>query len=190
VLRQCVCQLKNVSEINGISGWGGLRLATFFTVHAVGACEWHALNEHMGISCPIKEKCMKTAIMINRPVFLAGATAALALAAMSFAGSAHARDDLSWSVGVGAPGMSLNLSNAGPMYMQPVYIQPEPVYYQPRPVYIRQAPVYMRSLPVYYARPYGWNRRHGGQYPYASRVYYQRDGHSDRRQDGRHEERR
>ncbi len=149
---------------------------------------------------------MKTAIMENRSVFLAGATAALALAAMSFAGSAHARDDLSWSVGVGAPGMSLNVSNAGPMYMQPVYVQPEPVYYQPRPVYVRPAPVYMQPLPVYYARPYGWNRRHGGRYLQASRVgygagyyapryasaspvYYQREGHGDRRQDDRHEDR-
>ena len=134
---------------------------------------------------------MKTAIMVNRSVFLAGATATLALAAMSFAGSAHARDNVFWSVGMGAPGVSLNVGNAGPVYMQsqPVYVQPEPVYY---------------------ARPYGWNRRHGGQYVQAARpgygagyygpgyasvshAYYQPEGRNDRwndrGHDGRYEDR-
>src|ERR1035437_5081682 len=105
---------------------------------------------------------MKTAIMpTHRPVFVAGATVALALAAMSFAGSAHARDNVFWSVGVGAPGVSLNVGNAG-VYMQaqPVYVQPAPVYYQPQP--------------VYYGR--GWNRRHVGAYVQAPRAgYYSRD---------------
>ena len=138
---------------------------------------------------------MKTAIMVNQSVFLAGVTATLALAAMSFADSAHARDNVFWSVGMGAPGVSLSVGNAGPGYMeaQPVYIQPEPIYYQPRTVYVRPAPVYVQPLPVYYARPYGWNRRHGGRYVQASRpgfgggyygrgyapvspVYYQREG--------------
>ena len=158
---------------------------------------------------------MKTAIMINRSVFLAGATATLALAAMSFAGSAHARDNVFWSVGMGAPGVSLNVGNAGPVYMQsqpvyvqpePVYYQPEPVYYQPRPVYVRPAPVYVQPEPVYYGRPYGWNRRHGGQYVQAARpgygagyygpgyasvsqAYYQPEGRNDRGHDGRYEDR-
>lgn len=154
---------------------------------------------------------MKTAIMVNRSVVLAGATAALAVAALSFAGSAQARDDVFWSVGVGAPGVSLNVGNAGPVYMQPqpvyieqqpVYVQPAPVYYQPRPVFVRPAPVYVQPQPVYYGRPYGWNRRHGGQYMQAprrgygagyygpayapvSQVGYQRDGRNDNRHDGR-----
>ena len=150
---------------------------------------------------------MKTAIMVNRSVVLAGATAALAVAALSFAGSAQARDDVFWSVGVGAPGVALNVGNAGPVYMQPqpVYV-PAPVYYEPRPVYVRPAPVYVQPQPVYYGRP-GWNRRHGGRYVQAprpgygggyygpryapvSQVYYQRDGRNDSRHDGRREDRR
>lgn len=152
---------------------------------------------------------MKTAIMVNRSVVLAGATAALAVAALSFAGSAQARDDVFWSVGVGAPGVALNVGNAGPVYMQPqpVYVQPAPVYYEPRPVFVRPAPVYVQPQPVYYGRPYGWNRRHGGQYVQAprpgygagyygpgyapvSQVYYQRDGRNYNRHEGRREDRR
>jgi len=145
--------------------------------------------------------------MVNRSVVVAGATAALALAALSFTGAAQARDNVSWSVGVGAPGVSLNVGNAGPLYMQaqPVYVQPEPIYYEPRPVFVRPAPVFVQPQPVYYERPYGWNRRHGGHYVQAprpgygagyygpgyapvSQVYYQPEGRSDHRHGGRHED--
>src|SRR5450830_840338 len=148
---------------------------------------------------------MKTAIMpTHRTVFVAGATVALALAAMSFAGSARARDNVFWSVGVGAPGVSLNVGNAG-VYMQaqPVYVQPAPVYYQPSPLYVspepvyyQPSPVYYQPQPVYYGR--GWNRRHVGAYVQAPRagyysrdrapvtqVYYQQGGRSDWRHDVR-----
>lgn len=147
---------------------------------------------------------MKTAIMVNRSVVVAGATAALAVAALGFAGSAQARDNVFWSVGMGAPGVSVNVGNAGPVYMQaqPVYVQPEPIYYQPRPVFVRPAPVYVQAQPVYYERSYGWNRRHGGHYlqvprpgygagyygpGYASvsQVSYQAEGRNDTRHDGR-----
>src|SRR5674476_1563672 len=137
---------------------------------------------------------MKTAIMpTHRTVFVAGATVALALAAMSFAGSAHARDNVFWSVGVGAPGVSLNVGNAG------VYMQPQPVYVQPAPVYYQPSPVYYQPQPVYYGR--GWNRRHVGAYVQAPRagyysrdrapvtqVYYQQGGRGDRRHDVRRED--
>lgn len=109
---------------------------------------------------------MKTATMVNRSVFAAGVTATLMLAALSYAGSAHARDDVFWSVGVGSPGVSLNVGNAGPVYMhaQPVYVQAAPVYYQAPPVYVRPAPVYYQAQPVYYVRPHGWDRHHGRGY--------------------------
>ena len=157
---------------------------------------------------------MKTAIMVNRSVFMAGATAALALAALSFAGSAQARDNVFWSVGLGAPGVSLNVGNAGPVYMQaqpvyqPVYVEPAPVYYyQPRPVFVRPAPIYVQPQAVYYDRPYRSHRRHDGRYMQGPRagygagyygpryapvtqVYYQPGGRSFERHDGRHEGRR
>ena len=130
---------------------------------------------------------MKTAITMNRPtssIFLAGAAATLAVAAMGFAGTAQARDNVYWSVGVGTPGAILNVGNVGSVYQQPqpVYVQPQPVYVQPQPVYVqpqpvysqpapvyyeqrpqfvRPAPVYVAPQPVYYGRPYGYGYGHG-----------------------------
>ncbi len=145
---------------------------------------------------------MKTAIKSNRSVALAGATAALALAAMGFAGAAQARDNVYWSVGVGSPGVSVNLGNGFP-----VYVEPQPVYVQPPPVYVQPASVYYQPQPVYYNPSYGWQARHGGRYVQArpmyghgyAPVYYQQRGdrrdnrHEDRhddRRDNRHEDRR
>lgn len=148
---------------------------------------------------------MKTAIMVNRSVFVAGATATLMLAALSYAGSAHARDDVFWSVGVGSPGVSLNVGNTGPVYMQaqPVYVQPAPVYYQPPPVYVRPVPVYYQPQSAYFVRPHGWDRHHhdrrqmqaaspgyGGGYGPVSQVYYQQDGRGGWRHDGERDHRR
>jgi hypothetical protein len=106
----------------------GLRLATLFTVDAVCRYQGAAFNKHMGISCPVKENHMKTAIKANRSVALAGAAATLALAAMGFAGAAQARDNVSFSVGIGVPGVQVGVTNAYPVYQQPVYVQPAPVY--------------------------------------------------------------
>lgn len=141
---------------------------------------------------------MKTAIKTNRTVAMAGATAALAVAALGFAGAAQARDDVYWSVGVGSPGVSVNVGNAYPVYTQPapVYVQPAPVYYQPAPVYVRPAPVFVQPRPYYYGPPqvvyvqpgnrHGWHKKHGhdrdddgyrGGYGYRqgyAPVYYQR----------------
>ena len=151
---------------------------------------------------------MKIAIMPSRSVFLAGATATVAMVALVFADSAQARDNVYWSVDVGAPDVSLNVGNAAPAYgyAQPVYFEPEPIYYQSRPVYVRPAPIYVQPLPVYYGRPYGWNQRHGRQHMQALRpgygggyydrnygpvqqVVYQRDGRGEHRGDGRRDHR-
>ena len=125
---------------------------------------------------------MKTAIKANRSVALAGAAATLALAAMGFAGAAQARDNVSFSVGIGVPGVQVGVTNAYPVYQQPVYVQPAPVYYQPapvyyrpRPVYVQPAPVYYAPQPVYYGRPHGHGHRHHGGYyaqPGYAPVYY------------------
>ena len=139
---------------------------------------------------------MKTAIKANRSFVVAGAAATLAIAALGFAGAAQARDDVFWSVGIGSPGVAVNVGNAFPVYVQPqpVYVQPAPVYvqpapvYYPRPVYVQPQPVYVQPAPVYYGRPHGWHKHHGGYYaqgPGYAPVYYQREGrhghqHGDR----------
>lgn len=93
--------------------------------------------------------------------------AVVAVAALGTVSVAQARGDVSWSIGVGAPGAQLVVGNA------PVYYQPAPVYYQPAPVYVQPAPVYYQPQPVvYYQRPPvyvqppqvvygGWGRHHG-----------------------------
>lgn len=142
---------------------------------------------------------MKTVLNASRSVVVAGAFATLAVAAMGFAGTAQARENVYWSIGVGTPGAVVNVGNVGSVYQprpvyvqpQPVYVQPAPVYYQPRPVFVRPQPFYVAPQPVYYERPrghYRHNRPHGGYYGPEARggygggyaqgnapVYYQRD---------------
>lgn len=92
------------------------------------------------------------------------------------AGNAQARgnDDVYWSIGVGAPGVSVGVSNAPPVvvHQRPIYVEPRPVYVERRPVVIHQPYPYVRQVvvprPVYYS---GWghgprwddrrDRRHG-----------------------------
>jgi hypothetical protein len=95
--------------------------------------------------------------------FAAAALVACALAA----GSAQARDNVFWSVGIGAaPGVSLGVSNAHPVYVAPapIYVAPQPVYLAPRPVYLAPQPVVLvQSAPVYYGHPgkhKRWHKRH------------------------------
>lgn len=153
---------------------------------------------------------MKTAVRSSRSAMLAaGAAAALALAAMGFAGNAQARDNVQWSVGVGVPGAVVNVGNVGsvypqpypvyvpppPVYVQPapVYVRPAPVYVQPRPVFVQPGPVYVQPAPVYYGRPHG-HKGKGGHYVQGPRhgygpaygpVYYARDGRDGNRHGGR-----
>jgi hypothetical protein len=96
---------------------------------------------------------------ISRPAGLALAAAALAAVPL-----AQANDNVYWSVGVvAAPGVSVGVSNARPVYVQPalVYMSPQPVVvYQP-PRYVMPAPVYTEPnvyyapRPVYYGPPQG-----------------------------------
>lgn len=78
--------------------------------------------------------------------------AVLAISALGAASVAQARGDVSWSIGIGVPGVQVYGGNPQPVYVQPapVYYQPPaPVYYQPAPVYVRPAPVYYQPQPVY-----------------------------------------
>ena len=143
---------------------------------------------------------MKTATMnigpqARRSALMAGAAAALAIAAMGFAGVADARDDVSFSVGIGVPGVSFGATNAYPVYAQPVYMEPQPMYVQPRPVYVqpapiyyRQPPVYVRPAPVYWGAPqyygnpgghYGWHERRDHDDERGHRGRRGRDDHDD-----------
>jgi hypothetical protein len=107
----------------------------------------------MGTFCPFKEKAMLKSTIFSaapkRAVLMAGATAALALAALGFSSGAQARSDVSFSIGVGIPGVQVGVTNAYPVYRQPVYVQPQPVYMQPQPVYVQPRPVYMQPQPIY-----------------------------------------
>ena len=150
-----------------------------------------------------------TGLSAKRSAMIAGASAALAIAAMGFATSADARGDVSFSVGVGLPGIAVGVGNAYPVYggyPQPVYVEQAPVYVQPRPVYVQPAPVYygpppvyyqprtvyVQPAPVYYGRPNGWQGRHGGYYRNhddddrheGRRGGYYRDRDGDGRPDG------
>ena len=123
---------------------------------------------------------MKTVIRSHRMALISGAAAALAVATMGFAGTAQARDNVYWSVGVGTPGAVVNVSNNLPVYSQPsVIYAPPPVFYtQPQVVYSQPAPVYVQPRPYYYSQPqviygppqvvyrhpgrhHGWHKKHG-----------------------------
>ena len=106
---------------------------------------------------------MKTTSMTfaspTRRSAVAGYAAAVALVALGFASNADARDNVTFSVDVGLPGVVVGASNAYPVYTppqpvyvqtQPVYVQPRPIYVQPRPIYVQPAPVYYQPVPVYY----------------------------------------
>ena len=64
------------------------------------------------------------------------------------AGAAHARGDVTWSVGVNGPGVTIGASNA-----PAVVYQPPAYYYEPRPVVVQPAPVYYQRPPVIYSPP-------------------------------------
>ena len=108
---------------------------------------------------------MKSTPHVKRSGVIAGVAATLAFASISFSGIAQARDNVYWSVGVGSPGVGVNVGNAYPVYIQPqpIYVQPAPVYIQPQPVYIQPRPSYFYGQPqVVYVQPapYIWNRDH------------------------------
>ena len=123
----------------------------------------------------------------NRALAAWAGMAALAVAALGFAGSAQARDGVFWSVGVASPGVSIGMTNNRPVYVSPapVYVMPSPAYVQPAPVYLQQSPLFISPQVVYVqpgqvyqpgwappGRAYGWHHHH--------RDHFDRDGHQDR----------
>jgi hypothetical protein len=88
--------------------------------------------------------------------------AAVALLALTVgAGTAQARDNVYWSLGVdAAPGVSLGVGNTRPVVIapQPVYVAPQPVYLAPRPVVVHRPVMLVEPEPVYIER--GRHRGH------------------------------
>ncbi len=85
------------------------------------------------------------------------AVLALAAGAWALSGTAQARDNIHWSIGINSPGVSVGVSNAPavvygyPSYGYPVYYEPRPVVVYPRPVVVHPRPVVVHSYgyPVY-----------------------------------------
>ena len=76
--------------------------------------------------------------------------AGAAVLAFAAASTAHARTDVTLSIGI----------PFGYVQPAPVYVQPAPVYYEP--VYVQPRPVYVQPRPIYYYddhRGYGHKRR-------------------------------
>jgi hypothetical protein len=85
---------------------------------------------------------------LTRSTFFKWAAAGVVAAGALFAAtSASARSDVSWSVGVGLPGVAVGVG--GPAYYPaPVYAPPAPVYYAPpAPVYYNPPPGVLPSGP-------------------------------------------
>jgi hypothetical protein len=108
----------------------------------------------------------------TRSTFFKWAAAGVVAAGALFAAtSASARSDVSWSIGVGVPGVAVGVGSPA-YYPAPVYVPPAPVYYAPPPpVYYRPPPVYYRPAPVYYGPPAYYGPRYYG------RGYYRGHGH-------------
>lgn len=78
--------------------------------------------------------------------------AAALVAAAALGGTAQARSNVYWSVGIAAaPGVSIGVGNVG-VVAPPVYYAPAPVYYAP-PVYVAPRRVVLAPPPVYVQAP-------------------------------------
>ncbi|MDP2818710.1 MAG: hypothetical protein Q8O29_10640 [Polaromonas sp.] len=143
-------------------------------------------------------KSIPRSVSSARTLLMAGGAAALSVAALGFSSGAHARGDVSFSVGVAPPGVVIGVSNAYPVYtspvygqpvygyhqqpvysyqQQPVYVQPQPVY-RPHPIYV-QAPVYLAPPPVYYRDGHHYRDEGHGHRGHRSQGRRHGNGHGD-----------
>lgn len=101
-------------------------------------------------------------------IFKSLAATALALGTLAAATTAHARNDVQFSITLGTPGAYVQ---PAPVYAhpRPVYVQPAPVYVQPQPVYAQPISSYGNPRPGYYTQPtpvyggWGHQRHHHGR---------------------------
>jgi hypothetical protein len=105
----------------------------------------------------------------SRQIAKVMAAAAVLVGVAGFTASARA-DNVQWSIGVGAPGVILGMTNARPLPIfvqpQPYYGQVAPVYMQPGAIFTQQMPIYVQPVPIYRSgwapqgRGYGMGPRH------------------------------
>jgi hypothetical protein len=101
--------------------------------------------------------CNQGAIMQLSNSVKSLAVAFVAAAAFGGATAAHARSDVSFSIGINSPSPVYVEPAPAPVYVQPapVYAPPQVVYappqvvYAPQPVYVQPAPVYAQPRVVY-----------------------------------------
>lgn len=81
--------------------------------------------------------------------------------------------NVSWSVGVGLPGVHMGLVNPQRVYSpQVVYAQSALVYGRPAPVYLQPQPVYVQPQAVYYS-PVPYTSGYASSYaPVYQQPYY------------------
>ena len=116
--------------------------------------------------------------------------AALAIGAWGLSASQAHANDVHFSVGVHAPGVSVGVSNHPPViyHRPPVYYAPPPVYYAPPPVYYAPPPVYrgvrpvvVTPPPIYYDHDHGhrkhWKHKHHRHDDWDDRRSNRRYGH-------------
>ncbi|MGZ5785269.1 MAG: hypothetical protein ACXWJM_05065 [Ramlibacter sp.] len=96
--------------------------------------------------------------------------AAVALGAVGAASAAHARSDVTLSIGLNTP------YSYGYVQSQPVYVEPQPVYVQPREVYVQPEVVYYGN---------DWRRREEWRHEEMRRHHgYERSAWADSDHDG------
>lgn len=110
--------------------------------------------------------------------------AAMALAVFGAASSAHARGDVTFSIGIHVPGARVH---AAPVYVppreahprqRPVYVQPRPVFVQPRPVFVQPRPVFVRPRQAFVQPPgVGRHYRNGNDWRRAQWERGRKHGH-------------
>lgn len=120
-----------------------------------------------------------------RSIYALLAAATVALAGLGASGVAQARSDVTWSIGIGVPGVVVGNGYQGysGYAPPPYYPPPRPVYYAPPPpvYYAPPPPVYYAPRPVYYGPPV-MVRPQGHGY-YGGRYYQQRPHRHHRHRD-------
>ena len=106
------------------------------------------MSRVMRVLAAIQSFFQEKAMTVRRTWLAAAASAGVAMALMLGATNALARDNVTWSVGIGVPGVVLGASNAGS-----VYYSPPPAYYAPAPVYRAPPPAYYAPPPLVYSPP-------------------------------------